>query len=415
MTNLDAFEKQAKTFNIALRRYRSKKLNYLILVPTLRCNLKCSYCQVSRADENAAGYDWTHSIAEGVKNYILKNATNDVKIEFQGGEPTLRPDLLKYIIDEVSSVLSDATFVICSNLQKLSPEILSLIDNELVSLSCSLDGPPEIHKKNRTFDNEMTGQFFANLDLILDKYGPSKISLVPTIADYTKIKSVIDFYYEKGLTEIFLRPVNYQGFARKQFSSESDDVEGWIAAYSKGVNYIFSQNDKVEKKLVEATFSIHISKIFNPSKNGYVDLRNPNPLGRDYLVIDYDGVFYPTDESRMLSRIGAINLKIGDLENGLDINSVNKININNNNFNDPDCNNCGHQIHCGVDNIDKISRYGTIDIPTRDTFFCKNHMSIFDFVYKKIAEKDLLTIKNLNLHLTGAFDVTSLFSGIEND
>ena len=35
-----------------------RKIGYLILIPTLRCNLSCSYCQVSRAPEKAKGYDW---------------------------------------------------------------------------------------------------------------------------------------------------------------------------------------------------------------------------------------------------------------------------------------------------------------------------------------------------------------------
>ena len=33
----------------------SARLSYLIVVPTLRCNLSCSYCQVSRAPIKAKG------------------------------------------------------------------------------------------------------------------------------------------------------------------------------------------------------------------------------------------------------------------------------------------------------------------------------------------------------------------------
>lgn len=42
------------------------KMNYLILVPTLRCNLACGYCQVSRAPENARGFDWSVETMEGL-------------------------------------------------------------------------------------------------------------------------------------------------------------------------------------------------------------------------------------------------------------------------------------------------------------------------------------------------------------
>ena len=35
------------------RRFAPQNMNYLILVPTLRCNLACSYCQVSRENGGA--------------------------------------------------------------------------------------------------------------------------------------------------------------------------------------------------------------------------------------------------------------------------------------------------------------------------------------------------------------------------
>ena len=31
---------------------------HFLIVPTLRCNLHCSYCQVSRVDEQMKGFDW---------------------------------------------------------------------------------------------------------------------------------------------------------------------------------------------------------------------------------------------------------------------------------------------------------------------------------------------------------------------
>ena len=41
--------------------------------------------------------------------------------------------------------------------------------------------------------------------------------------------------------------------------------------------------------------------------DSHVDLRAPNFFASDYIVIDHDGVLYPTDEARMLSRIGRVD------------------------------------------------------------------------------------------------------------
>ena len=140
-------------YNKQARHYVPAGINYAILVPTLRCNLSCSYCQVSRANQDAKGYDWTNQNLKAAINFIAEKATPGIKIEFQGGEPTLRLDLLRSIIDELNDRLIQPSFVICSNLQEVGDELLDLITLKNVQISCSLDGPQIIHQQNRTVDN----------------------------------------------------------------------------------------------------------------------------------------------------------------------------------------------------------------------------------------------------------------------
>ncbi len=82
-----------------MRRSRSEQthttnLNYLILIPTLRCDLSCTYCQVSRAPIEAEGFDWGEAELRDFARLIDGIKGDNIKIEFQGGEPTLRTDLL---------------------------------------------------------------------------------------------------------------------------------------------------------------------------------------------------------------------------------------------------------------------------------------------------------------------------------
>ena len=240
-----------------------------------KCNLSCSYCQVSRANRDAKGYDWTKQNLKAAINFIAEKATPGIKIEFQGGEPTLRLDLLRSIIDELNDRLIQPSFVICSNLQEVGDELLDLITLKNVQISCSLDGPQIIHQQNRTVDNLVTDQFYRNFRFIRKNFGDDKISVVSTVADYSTIPQIIDFYFEEKIPELFLRPVNYQGFARKAFNEEAKDLEAWQQAYKSGIEHIFQRNALGSHKLVEATFAIHLSKFFNPSNNGYVDLRPP--------------------------------------------------------------------------------------------------------------------------------------------
>ena len=206
----DDFYFQSAKFREFKRTNSPRDLNYIIAVPTLRCDLACSYCQVSRANENAAGYDWDDVVLAQFLSFVENSATNDVKIEFQGGEPTLRIDLVEKVINAVNSMKTNPTFVICTNLSNVSNELKDLLKKNNVSISSSLDGPPYLHKKNRTNSEKSNDVFFSNLEFVLKNYGNDKISLLPTIADYTQTSALIDYYCQLGLNEIFLRPVNFQ-------------------------------------------------------------------------------------------------------------------------------------------------------------------------------------------------------------
>lgn len=55
----DSFSETSYLRRLGARHTVRKMMNYVILVPTLRCDLACSYCQVSRAAIGAKGFDWT--------------------------------------------------------------------------------------------------------------------------------------------------------------------------------------------------------------------------------------------------------------------------------------------------------------------------------------------------------------------
>ena len=399
-------------FNLYKRKSTSKKINYMILVPTLRCNLKCSYCQVSRVDIDKSGYDWGEEEISNFENFIIDNEIDNIKIEFQGGEPSLVPHILKKIVDIVEKNTTYCEFVICSNLSYLNQELLDLYEKDNFYISTSLDGKLDQHQTQRTENLEKTNQFFENFNFIIKTYGINKLSALPTITDFNKIDEIINEYVSHGFKTIFLRPVNYQGFARKQFQKNAFDFQEWNKAYINALNYIFDFNYSNEHKIKEFNFENALKRIFHVGTNGYIDLRSPNIYGKDFIVIDYDGKFYPSDESRMMTRIGLIDLNIGSLENGFDNQKLSNMNLNNFNEIDPDCLHCAYQQYCGIDNIDSISRYGTTDISTHDKYFCKTNMFYFDTIFKKIYDKNPKDIFNINGFLTDIFSTQNHFSNI---
>src|SRR3546814_17638525 len=54
----DILGRAGHAYAVSQRLAAAGPLDYLILVPTLRCNLSCSYCPVSRVNAGRSGFDW---------------------------------------------------------------------------------------------------------------------------------------------------------------------------------------------------------------------------------------------------------------------------------------------------------------------------------------------------------------------
>ncbi|WP_028747837.1 radical SAM protein [Rhizobium mesoamericanum] len=108
---------------------------------TLRCNLACAYCQVSRETRTRPSRDT--ATLDAVLHWLNELSTKTIKIEFQGGEPLLRLDIL-YGSRLRAKRFDKAEFVVCTNLQDVSGAIskTALVLRRVQHRSC----PPGIQK-----------------------------------------------------------------------------------------------------------------------------------------------------------------------------------------------------------------------------------------------------------------------------
>lgn len=364
---------------------RSNGLGYVILVPTLRCNLSCIYCQVSRAAENARGHDWTEETLASVLEFLDGIEHPSPKIEFQGGEPLLRLDLLHTVRDFCRRRFEAPSFVVCSNFQHVDDAAWAFFADDDTHLSTSIDGDVPTHTAQRTFDVVRTQEFLGNLRSFIDLYGTDRVSALPTV-DLSRpfdADAIIDAYAGFGMASIYLRPVNRQGFARRM-DQMSNEAKAWSDIHSTFVKRLIERNFNDGTTFEEFYFTHALRRVLRSGIDNHVDIRNPNILADGYVVIDHDGRLYPTDEARMITRVGRIDLSIGTVASGIDHDKVQALNAWSFNDLDPDCQHCAFQPFCGTDVVDDVSRYGRIDIPRHDTWFCQRHTALYDLVFELI-------------------------------
>jgi uncharacterized protein len=110
-----------------------------IFVATLRCEHSCPYCQVSRQSEDKNKYDMSIDIADKAIDMVFKSPSLAIKIEFQGGEPLLNFDLIKYVVKKAKFVNQahqrHLDFVIATNLAVVTSDILNFCRDNKVHIS----------------------------------------------------------------------------------------------------------------------------------------------------------------------------------------------------------------------------------------------------------------------------------------
>ena len=306
-------------------RYRMRKVFLLgftklhIFVVTLRCDHSCLYCQVSRQSPDRLKYDMSLETAERAMDLMFASPAERITMEFQGGEPLLNWELVRYMVLQAEhrnrAHGKHINFVIATNLAMLTDEILVFCKEHDIRLSTSLDGPAFIHNANRPRPGHNSYEVtIAGIQRARDVLGPEKVSALMTTSrlSLNYPREIIDEYIRQGFRSIFLRPISPYGFAVKTKRRTGYEFERFMEFYKTGLEYIFELNQQgIDFQEVYAR--IILSKILTPFPSGYVDLQSPAGLGIGVIVYNYDGDVYASDESRMLAEMGDRRFRLGNV------------------------------------------------------------------------------------------------------
>lgn len=290
-----------------------------ILVASLRCEHSCPYCQVSRQSSDKDAYDMSWETASLALDSAFRSPSQNIKIEFQGGEPLLNFDLIEEVV-RVARVRNEGEgknlgFVIATNLALLDDRVIDFCRANDVYVSTSLDGPADLHNKNRPRPGRNSWELAtAGIQRVREELGVDRVSalMTTTRSSLGRVKEIIDTYVELGLTSLFLRPLSPYGFAIKTKSFAAYDVERWLPFYEEGLDYIIELN-RTGVPMVEQYAAIVLKKMLTNDDPGYVDLTSPAGIGIGAIVYNYDGDVYASDEGRMLAEMGDKTFRLGNL------------------------------------------------------------------------------------------------------
>jgi His-Xaa-Ser system radical SAM maturase HxsB len=332
-----------------------------IFVVTLRCEHSCPYCQVSRQSTDRSRFDMSEETARDALDIAFESPATRIKIEFQGGEPLLNFPLISTIVTAAKTKAAAAgkkvDFVIASNLALLDDTILAFCKANNVLLSTSLDGPADLHNKNRPRpggnSHELATKGIRRAQAVL---GPERIGalMTTTEASLDRVEDIVDEYLSLNLDGIFLRPLSPYGFAIKTKAFRKYDAKDWLGFYSLGLKYILEINRR-GRHFPEFYAALILKRMLTDRPLGYVDLRSPAGIGLGTLVYNYDGKVFASDEGRMLAEMGDKTFELGNVTDSYRslVLSDKLMELVGSSLTQcaPECSDCVFEAHCGADPV----------------------------------------------------------------
>jgi His-Xaa-Ser system radical SAM maturase HxsB len=276
---------------------------------------------VSRQSADKSRYDMSEETAQRALMIAFDSPSGRIKIEFQGGEPLLNFALIEKIVLAAETMAPAAgkkiDFVIASNLALLTDEHLAFCKAHKVLLSTSLDGPADLHNKNRPRpggnSHELVVKGIKRAQEIL---GSDRVGALMTTTESSlgRVTEIVDEYLRLGLDGIFLRPLSPYGFAVKTKQFHRYDAKRWLNFYVRGLRYILNIN-RAGQHFPEFYSALILRRMLTDRPIGYVDLRSPAGIGLGALVYNYDGRVFASDEGRMLAEMGDDTFVLGHVHN----------------------------------------------------------------------------------------------------
>jgi His-Xaa-Ser system radical SAM maturase HxsB len=333
-----------------------------ILVVTLRCEHSCPYCQVSRRSTEAGTFDMTEEHAMSAVEIALSAPSPAVKLEFQGGEPLLNFRLIETVVRATEAQAPRrgklVEFVIATNLALLTDEILSFCRDHRIRLSTSLDGPADLHNRNRPRPGGNSHELaVSGIRRAREALGRDRVSalMTTTEASLGRAEDIVDEYLRLDLGGIFLRPLSPYGFAVKTKWFGKYGATRWLDFYKCGLRHILKVN-REGRFFPEFYASLLLKRMLTDEPSGYVDLRSPAGIGLGALVYNYDGKVFASDEGRMLAEMGDRTFELGHLKDADYLSLVTSerlLDLVGGTLAQcaPECSTCAFEPHCGADPV----------------------------------------------------------------
>lgn len=381
---------QKKIIEKLRNRYRPimQSTSLHIIVPTLKCNQKCVYCHSSAIPEDSTTEDMDINTAKKTLEFIFQSPSKNIGIEFQGGEPLLKLDTVKHIVEEAKKSAKknrkNLKISLVTNLTMITEDMMEWSRENKVFLCTSLDGPAEVHDANRKYrsGSGTHSTVTANIKKLRDKKLPIGALMVTTRKSLGHGKEIINEYARLGFRTIQLKYLNRMGYADEQWDEIGYPAEEFIEFWKKSMEYIIALNKK-KIYIRERNVSTILKKILGRTDPDNLDFRSPCGAVYGQMAYNPNGDIFTCDEGRGFDLFRLGNVHHDDFKTITRSEKAKCVYLAslNENYN---CDFCAYKPYCGHCPVLNYAQRGNIITNLARSEKCKIRKAQFDYVFEKL-------------------------------
>lgn len=315
-------------------------ISVMVFQVTQMCNLKCSYCPHAQENNNwmrkHASVKMSKEMAFKGIDFLTDHSYDkeNIDISFFGGEPLIEFSLIKEIVLYAEKKLHNKhiIFNISTNALLLSEEKIDFFAKHRFCISISIDGPRDIHDRNRK-DWNGKGSFFRVYNNFLKlekaiKNTESKIIISAVLDKQCNLDDAERFFRQIESDKITIQPALVDDLSSTIRHFVSDDFY-WKMAYYKFLIMlnILRKLGKNDIPIVARPLKRQLAALYNIFRNVNHEL-SPTlkyKLGDSeksfLLYLNCQGNFYPA----VGVNEAAEDMIIGNINSGIDLDKVERL------------------------------------------------------------------------------------------
>jgi len=256
------------------------------------CNLACRYCF---AQSGPKGDDMAESTAHHAVEMALALPTEDLTIEFAGGESLLRFPLLKHLVERIERASGARCSAVRVSIQTngllLDGEVAAfLTQRPEVEVGISLDGPRAINDAGRVGVDGRSRhrEIEAAARRAVAWWGKQSGALaVIHAASWSQPRKVAAYFAALGLAKMRFNPVVPLGRGRANGAALAVTPAQYLAFMTGLLEYL------AETRAFEESGFEALTRNLVLKTRDYRCMRSPCGAGYDYLVVLPSGDIYP--------------------------------------------------------------------------------------------------------------------------